>query len=263
MKFSVPIFDIKNLSFSVKNQKILSNISLEIFPSEYVAVIGPNGGGKTTLIRILLGLETPTSGEVKIYGKKLSNFKEWYKIGYVPQRASLSDLSFPATVLDIVKMGRTSQRKLFSSFTKEDEEIVYDAMTKMDILDLKDKMIGTLSGGQRQRAMIARALASKPEILILDEPNTGVDAASQKNFYTLLRNLNQQEKITIVFITHDIGVIADDIARLFTVNQKVITCNNPKHTLSCDDMSQLYGIEAHLLHNHKHSMDKQGSKCNA
>jgi zinc transport system ATP-binding protein len=125
-------------------------------------------------------------------------------------------------------------------------------MAKMDILDLQDKMIGTLSGGQRQRAMIARALASKPEILILDEPNTGVDVASQKNFYALLRKLNQEDKITIVFITHDIGVIADDIARLFTINEKAVICNDPKHLLSCQEMSELYGIDAHLLHNHKH-----------
>ncbi len=252
MKFSVPIFDVKNLSFVVKEQTVLSNISLEIFPSEYIAIIGPNGGGKTTLVRMLLGLEKPTNGEVKIYGKKLSQFKEWYKIGYVPQRASLVDGSFPATVLDIVNMGRTSQRGLFSLLSKRDRTSVHDAMQKMDILDLADKMVGTLSGGQRQRVMIARALASNPKILILDEPNTGVDAVSQKKFYTLLRELNKKDGITIVFITHDIGVIADDIARLFTINQKAIICNNPKQTLSCEEMSSLYGIDAHLLHNHRH-----------
>ncbi|MDQ1338571.1 MAG: zinc transport system ATP-binding protein, partial [Campylobacterota bacterium] len=205
-----------------------------------------------TLIRMLLGLEKPTSGEVKIYGKKLSNFKEWHKIGYVPQRTSHVDASFPATVLDIVKMGRTSQRSMFGAFSESDNQLVNDAMLKMDIVDLKDKMIGTLSGGQRQRAMIARALASKPEILILDEPNTGVDSVSQKKFYALLRELNKKEGITIVFITHDIGVIADDIARLFTINQKAVICNNPKQTLSCEEMSELYGIDAHLLHVHKH-----------
>jgi zinc transport system ATP-binding protein len=100
--------------------------------------------------------------------------------------------------------------------------------------------------------MIARALASKPEILILDEPNTGVDMVSQRNFYELLAKLNKEENITIVFITHDIGVIADDIGRLVTVNQKAIICNNPKEALSCEEMSALYGIEAHLIHNHKH-----------
>jgi len=252
MDFKVPIFDVKNLNFRVDNQNILSNISLEIYKAEYIAIIGPNGGGKTTLVRMLLGLETPTSGEVKLYGKKLKDFKKWHKIGFVPQRASHVDASFPATVEDIVNMGRVSKRKLFSKKSKEDVEAVQDAMIKMDVYDLKDKMVGNLSGGQRQRVMCARALASNPEILILDEPNTGVDVVSQNRFYALLRKLNQEDKITIVFITHDIGVIADDIARLFTVNEKITICNDPKKVISCEDMSELYGMEAHLLHNHKH-----------
>lgn len=250
--FKVPIFDVKNLNFSVRGQNILSSISLEIFNGEYVAIIGPNGGGKTTLIRMLLGLDTPTDGTIKLYGKKIKNFKEWHKIGYVPQRASLVDENFPATVEDIVKMGRVAKRSFFKGMSEEDKNAVKDAMIKMDVLDLKDKMVGTLSGGQRQRVMIARALASHPEILILDEPNTGVDMVSQKNFYALLAKLNKEENITIVFITHDIGVIADDIGRLFTINQKATICNNPKETLSCEDMSELYGIEAHLIHNHRH-----------
>jgi len=252
MNFKVPIFDIKNLNFSASGINILSNVSLQIFNSQYIAIIGPNGGGKTTLVRLLLGLEKPSSGEIKIYGKKFSEFKQWHKIGYVPQRAAHVDRNFPATVLDIVNMGRTAQRKPFSKMSSKDKSLVEDAMKQMDIVHLKDKMVGTLSGGQRQRVMIARALASEPEVLILDEPNTGVDQSSQNRFYTLLRKLNKDKNITIVFITHDIGVIADDIARLFTVNEKVITCNNPKQALSCDEMSELYGIEAHLIHNHKH-----------
>ncbi len=252
IKFKVPIFDVKNLDFTVRGLNILTSISLEIFNGEYVAIIGPNGGGKTTLIRLLLGLEKPSEGSIKLYGKKIKNFKEWHKIGYVPQRASLVDENFPATVEDIVKMGRISKRTFFTRMSQEDKNAVEDAMIKMDVLNLKDKMVGTLSGGQRQRVMIARALASYPEILILDEPNTGVDMVSQKNFYALLAKLNKEENITIVFITHDIGVIADDIGRLFTINQKATICNNPKETLSCEDMSELYGIEAHLIHNHRH-----------
>ncbi len=252
MNFKVPIFDVKNLSFNIKDVKILSNISFEIFNAQYIAIIGPNGGGKTTLIRLLLGLEQPTFGEIRIFGKKIKDFRDWYKIGYVPQRASHVDANFPATVLDIVNMGLISQKGFFSKTTEEDKKAVHSAMQKMDIVDLKNKMIGTLSGGQRQRVMCARALASKPEILILDEPNTGVDAISQNRFYTLLKKLNKEQKITIVFITHDVGVIADDIARLFSVNQKLTTCNNPKQALSCQEMSELYGIDAHLIHNHKH-----------
>jgi zinc transport system ATP-binding protein len=250
LNFTVPIFDVKNLSFSVRGVDILKNVSLEIFNGEYIAIIGPNGGGKTTLIRMLLGLEKPTTGEVKLFGKDIKEFKAWDKIGFVPQRASHVDQNFPATVEDIVKMGRVAKSKLFSRDSKEDISAVKESMIKMDILDLKDKMVGTLSGGQRQRVMIARALASSPEILILDEPNTGVDMVSQQRFYKLLAELNKEDNITIVFITHDVGVIADDIGKLFTINQKATVCNDPKKVLSCEDMSKLYGIEAHLLHNH-------------
>ncbi len=252
MTFISPIFEVKNLSFTANEQKILEDISLTILPGDYCAIIGPNGGGKTTLIRLLLGLEKPTQGRIELFGQKLSRFKRWYKVGYVPQRASQLDQNFPATVLEVVKMGRIAQQGLFSRATQADNDAINEAMVKMDVLDIQHKLVGELSGGQRQRVMIARALASKPEVLILDEPNTGVDVISQKRFYKLLKELNEEENMTIIFITHDIGVIADDIGRLFTVNQTLLTCNNPKEAISCDDMSALYGIDAHLIHNHHH-----------
>ncbi len=252
MKFVPPVFEVKNLFFRANAQKILEDISLTILPGDYCAIIGPNGGGKTTLIRLLLGLEKPTKGKIKLFGQPLSRFKRWDKIGYVPQRASQLDENFPATVLEVVKMGRTAKQGLFKRLTQADKDAIAEAMTKMDVSDIQGKLIGELSGGQRQRVMIARALASKPEVLILDEPNTGVDVVSQQRFYKLLRELNQDENMTIVFITHDIGVIADDIGRLFTVNQSLLTCNNPKEAISCEDMSALYGIDAHLIFNHHH-----------
>ena len=252
MKFVSPIFEVKNLFFQANAQKILEDISLTILPGDYCAIIGPNGGGKTTLIRLLLGLGKPTTGEIKLFGQALSRFKRWNKIGYVPQRASQLDQNFPATVLEVVKMGRIAKQGLFSRATQEDRDAIEEAMLKMDVTDIQEKLIGELSGGQRQRVMIARALASKPEVLILDEPNTGVDVVSQQRFYKLLRELNKNENMTIIFITHDIGVIADDIGRLFTVNQTLLTCNNPKEAISCEDMSALYGIDAHLIHNHHH-----------
>lgn len=252
MTFDVPIFDVDNLMLSINGQVILENISLQIKRGEYTALIGPNGGGKTTLIRILLGLKKADSGEIRLFGVPQKHFKEWERIGYVPQRAAQVDLNFPATVLEVVKMGRIARLGLFGRESEADRQAVEEAMKKMDVANLKDKLIGMLSGGQRQRVMIARALASEPEVLILDEPNTGVDVVSQQRFYALLRELNAEEKLTILFITHDIGVIADDIGRLFTVNRSLLTSNNPKEVLSCSEMSRLYGIDAHLLHNHHH-----------
>ncbi len=252
MTFDVPVFDVKNLMLTINEQTILENISLQINKCEYTALIGPNGGGKTTLIRLLLGLQKADSGEIRLFGVVQKDFQQWDKIGFVPQRAAQVDLNFPATVLEVVMMGRTAKRGFFGREREEDRQAVEEAMQKMDVVHLKAKLIGTLSGGQRQRVMIARALASKPEVLILDEPNTGVDIVSQQRFYTLLRELNQEEKLTILFITHDIGVIADDIGRLFTVNRSLLTCNDPKEAMSCSEMSNLYGIDAHLLHNHHH-----------
>ena len=252
MKFVSPVFEVKNLFYSAGNQSILEDISLTILPGDYCAIIGPNGGGKTTLIRILLGLEKPTRGSLKLFGQDLKQFKRWYKVGYVPQRSAQLDQNFPATVLEVVKMGRIAKQGLFQRYTKEDYAAIENAMIKMDVSTIQNKLIGELSGGQRQRVMIARALASKPEVLILDEPNTGVDVVSQQRFYKLLKELNREEKMTIIFITHDIGVIADDIGRLFTVNQTLLTCNDPKEAISCEDMSTLYGIDAHLIHNHHH-----------
>ena len=252
MTFHVPVFETKNLCLTIGDHRVLNNVSMQIFKGDYVAIIGPNGGGKTTLIRILLGLQKATSGDVRLFGVMQKKFTAWHKIGYVPQRATQIDTTFPATVLEVVMMGRIPKRSFFGLQSDADRAIVHDTMLKMDVLNLKDKLIGTLSGGQRQRVMIARALASEPEVLILDEPNTGVDVVSQKRFYDLLRHLNKEEQITIVFVTHDVGVIADDIGRLFSVNETLFTCNNPKEAMSCEDMSRLYGMDAHLIRNHHH-----------
>jgi len=250
MEFKIPIFDVRNLSLIVRGDTILQGITVQIFEGEYVAIIGPNGGGKTTFVRTLLGLQKPTRGEILIYSKPLEEFKAWEKIGYVPQRATLTDKNFPATAMDIVKMGRIAKKGFFAFYNTEDKKAVQEAMERMNVWQLRDRLIGELSGGQRQRVMIARALASNPSILILDEPNTGVDVASQRIFYDLLRELNKEEGLTIVFITHDIGVIVDDITKLVAINQRARICTNPNEMMRCEEMSDLYGIEAHLLQNH-------------
>jgi len=252
MKFNTSVFEAKNLTYKINGSDIIKDISCVIQKGEYCAVIGPNGGGKTTLIRLLLGLEKKSSGDIQLFGQKQKSFKSWDKIGYVPQRVSQIDQYFPATVEEVVKMGRTGKRGLFVRESQADKDAVGNAMLKMDVTNLKDKLVGELSGGQRQRVMIARALASEPEVLILDEPNTGVDMVSQNRFYTLLRELNKQDEMTIVFITHDVGVIANDIQTMLCINQTLLACNNPHEVLSCDEMSKLYGIDAHLVHHHHH-----------
>ncbi len=250
MRFEPAVFEVEHLCYSAGGQPILSDVTFKIFQGEYCAFIGPNGGGKTTLIRLLLGLQKPTSGTIRIFGVEQSRFREWSRLGYVPQQAAQVDRMFPGTVEEIVAMGRISGLNRWKRWRPDDRTIIEHAMKTMEVDALRRKLIGELSGGQRQRVMIARALASRPKVLILDEPNTGVDQPAQQRFDALLRKLNREEEMTILFVTHDVGVIADDIARLFTVNRTVTTCNDPKALLSCEGMSELYGIDAHLLSSH-------------
>lgn len=253
MKFSSSVFEVKNLCLLRNKQDILKNVSFTIFKGDYIALIGPNGGGKSTLVKTLLKLISATSGTIKILGQNQSKFNAWDKIGYVPQRASLLDDNFPASVLDVVKMGLIVKNKHKLFFNSSFNHLLDDAMKKMNVLHLKDRQIGELSGGQRQRVMIARALVSKPEVLILDEPNTGVDAKHQKDFYVLLKKLNKDEKITIIFITHDIGVIADDIDGVMFINSTLRVSKTPTKDLSCNIFSKVYGFDAHMLtHRGKH-----------
>lgn len=251
MKFSSPLFDVKSLNFERRGNAVLKGVNFHVLPGEYCAVIGPNGGGKTTLVRLLLGLEKPTSGEIELFGISQKRFRDWNRIGYVPQRSALIDSTFPATVREVVAMGRYAKRGILGFESEEDKAAIVEAMELMGVADLGDRLIGNLSGGQRQRVMIARALASKPDVLIVDEPNTGVDVESQHRFYQLLRTLNKTKKLSILFITHDIGVIAEDITRVLFVNQTLLVSTNPAEVVTCNEMSRLYGNPSHVVcHNH-------------
>jgi zinc transport system ATP-binding protein len=251
LKFAPSLFEVRDLNFTRGGNEILKSVNLSILEGEYCAIIGPNGGGKTTLIRLLMGLEKPTSGSIKLFGVEQNKFRAWNRIGYVPQRSALIDATFPATVREVVAMGRYAGRGILGFETSEDAEAIEESMEQMGVSDLRDRLIGHLSGGQRQRVMIARALASHPQVLIVDEPNTGVDVESQHRFYELLRLLNKTKRIAILFITHDVGVIAEDISKLFFVNQTLLLSQTPQQMLRCDQMSRLYGTPAHLVsHNH-------------
>jgi zinc transport system ATP-binding protein len=251
LKFSPPLFDVENLNFERQGNLVLKSVAFTVLPGEYCAIIGPNGGGKTTLVRLLLGLEKPRSGTIRLFGIPQNHFREWNRIGYVPQRSALVDSTFPATVREVVGMGRYARRGVFGFESPSDKKAIDEAMELMGVTNLSDRLIGNLSGGQRQRVMIARALASNPEVLIVDEPNTGVDVESQHRFYELLRHLNRVKNVSILFITHDVGVIAEDITKVLFVNQTLMTSQHPSDMLRCDEISRLYGTPAHFVcHSH-------------
>ena len=210
---------LKNVTFKYKNEIILDNINLEIEKKDYIAIIGPNGGGKTTLIKLILGLLKPTSGEIILNTKK---------IGYVPQYTNFS-LDIPITILDVVLQGRLSKYKFF--YTKEDKEIAKQKLKLVNMLEYKDKKISNLSGGERQRVLIARALASNPDVLILDEPTSAIDIKGQKEIYKILKEL----KMTKIIISHDINILLEGVNKVAFVSKTLVLHNTPDLHFNRDD----------------------------
>jgi zinc transport system ATP-binding protein len=216
-----PAVSIQNLNYSIDGVEILQNIDFSIYRGDYMAIVGPNGGGKSTLVNTFLGLRKDYRGEIKLFGTPLQKFRDWSKIGFVPQRATEVDQKFPITVYEVVQLGRVRSFQKFWKSRKEDKKIIKTVMDQLGIYHLKDKLIGELSGGERQRVMISRALVSQPQLLVLDEPNSGVDKKTQQEFYSILKNLNRENGITIVFVTHDIEMIQDSINSTISINREM------------------------------------------
>ncbi len=206
-----------NVWAGYQKDSILQDINLTINELDFLGIIGPNGGGKTTLIKLILGLLKPGQGEVKIMGREVKKGRQY--LGYVPQILEF-DRNFPVRVEDVVLMGRLNNYRLFKLYNKQDYNIVYNALDQVGILNLAKCNICELSGGQRQRVYIARALASQPRILILDEPTANVDPQNQRSIYELLKELNQF--ITIVMISHDIDGLANYVKTLACLNRRLI-----------------------------------------
>ncbi|MFA6082329.1 MAG: metal ABC transporter ATP-binding protein [Patescibacteria group bacterium] len=244
------IIQFKNIDFSYNGQTVLDKVSFDIHAGEYVGLIGPNGGGKTTLLKILLGLIKPDKGEIKLFGKTADDFNQRYLIGYVPQRVAGADSSFVATVSEIVQSGRTARLGLLSSYKRNDAHLVHQAMEAVGVEKLANRQVSTLSGGERQRVFIARALASEPKILILDEPTVGIDSQSQEMFYTYLCDINKKLGLTIIFVSHDIDVIANEVNVIMCLNHTLVYHGSPKEMTNNDAIKKLYGTSTSIIHHH-------------
>ncbi len=245
------IIEVKNISFSYGDVEVLKNITLDIHKGDYISLIGPNGGGKTTLLKIMLGLITPQIGEVKLFGKNINNFKDWSKFGYVPQKAINFDPLFPVTVREVVAMGRYGKKGLLKWLNKKDQEIIDGALAQVEMTDHANRLIGNLSSGQQQRVFIARALAGEPEVIFLDEPTVGVDVKNQEEFYALLTHLNTKLNITLIIISHDVDVISHQVTELACLNQTLVYHGEPKKFMKGHYLDELYGESARFVaHNH-------------
>jgi zinc transport system ATP-binding protein len=222
------IIEIANVSLKRDSVNIIENINLSIERGDFLGVIGPNGAGKTTLLKIMLGLLRPTSGTVMLFGEDIYRFKDWHRIGYIPQHALNFDANFPISALEVVSMGRFAKKGLFKKLGKEDMQAIDEALEIVGMKEYKNRKVGELSGGQQQRVFIARALASEPELLILDEPTVGVDIMVQREFYDFLERLNKEKKITLVLATHDIGNITSRVRKLACINRKLFPECHPE-----------------------------------
>jgi zinc transport system ATP-binding protein len=214
--------EIKDLTAGYDDEAVVQNINLEIKHREFFGLIGPNGGGKTTLLKVMLGLLPPMKGSVKIYGESPEKGRK--KIGYVPQYSQF-DRDYPITVMNVVIMGRRKEKGLRPWYSSEDKKMALQALDQVNLLEKKDDHISHLSGGQKQRVFIARALAGKPKLLLLDEPTASVDAKIEESIYELLTELNKE--VTIVLVTHDIGIVSSHVNSIACLNRHIFKNDEP------------------------------------
>ena len=214
--------ELKGVSFGYRaGQRVLEDVSLRVAEGEFVAIAGPNGGGKTTLVRIVLGLERPGSGEALLFGESAQRFSRRRMLGYLSQRAELGG-DAPATVLEVVSAGRLATGRLLGPLRRRDREVVAQAIARVGLTTVADVPLRTLSGGMQQRAFIAKALAGEPSVLVLDEPTTGVDAESQESFAGLLDELHSDLGVTILYVSHEFGAVEAVVQRLLLVRRTIV-----------------------------------------
>jgi zinc transport system ATP-binding protein len=245
-----PFVELEDVAFSHGEVRVLDRIDLTVGPGDFLGIIGPNGSGKTTLLRIMLGLLAPERGTVRLFGHAPSAFRQWGRLGYVPQKATL-DPGLPATVHEVVATGLVPALGLFGRMRAAERARIVEVLGQVGMAAHAGARIGALSTGQQQRVLIARALVSNPELLILDEPTGGVDPETQTSFYALLQHLNREREVTLVLVSHDIGVVAKEVTKLACLNRRLIFHGPPGDFLSDAALTALYGPSVRVV-SHEH-----------
>ena len=241
---SKPVIEIDHVSFSYEGLHALEDVNFTVHERDFISIVGPNAGGKTTLMKLILGLLKPSRGTVRVFGQPPAKTRS--RIGYMPQHASL-DPFFPVSVLDVVLMGRLGNGHTFGLFRRNDREAAMEALREVEMYPFRQRSFSTLSGGQRQRVLIARALTSRPELLLLDEPTSNIDIAVETELYELLKRLN--ERITILLVTHDLGFVSKYVKSVACVNRKVVV--HPTSEIRGEMIYEMYGSQVHMIrHDH-------------
>lgn len=242
--------ELQNVNFQYDQTSVLKNISLRVKQGDFLAVIGPNGSGKSTLLKIILGLLKPTSGSVALFGEKSRNFKNREWLGYVSQKSNAFNTGFPATVYEVVISGLVKQTGLFKKYPKDAPQRVEKALHAVGMEQFMNQPIGELSGGQQQRVFIARALVAEPKCLILDEPTVGIDHQHVQSFYNMLAELNREQNITLILVTHDVDTVSSKISHVACLNQTIHFhgFKSDFNQLSDEDRQAWYGHSVRKIH---------------
>ncbi len=239
-----PALELRNLSYSYDGTPVIEGANLTVRCGEFVTVVGPNGGGKTTLLKLVLGLLRPDSGSVRVFGCRPEESKP--RMGYVPQHSDI-DPSFPATVLDVVLMGRLGKTRRFGMYTREDVDAAMAALVDVELAELSRRPFSKLSGGQRQRTLIARALASRPDILLLDEPTANLDIAMEQELYEILLRL--KKRLTLLLVSHDLAFVSGFTDTVACVSRTVVVHTTSEVTPEL--INALYGRDVRFVrHDH-------------
>lgn len=239
----------ENINFAYNRVPVLENISFSVEAGDYVGLIGPNGGGKTTLLKVLLGLEKGT-GRVELFGQALEKFSAWYKVGYLAQKSPLAQSRFPICAQEVVLMGLPGYgARVNRSELKE----IHDAMQQTHTREYAGRIFNDLSIGQQQRVLLARALVSKPQLLILDEPSTALDATSREMFFDLLGRLNKKYATTILLITHDTGEVGKYISKFMYVDKSLVFFGTKEEFCHSETVAKQLGPFAQHTIDHLHN----------
>jgi zinc transport system ATP-binding protein len=222
-----PVLSAEGVSFAYGGQPVLERVGFELAPGEFTALVGPNGAGKSTLLRIVLGLLTPQAGRVELFGAPPGRLRDRWRLGYVPQRPRLAP-DLPATVEEVVAAGRLAKQGWWRRARAVDRAAVAHALESVALEELRDDRVVELSGGQQQRVLIAKALASEPELLILDEPIAGIDAQAQRLFRESLVHLLREHGAAVLLVSHELGAVADDLDRVVVLRRRVLFDGKPR-----------------------------------